>query len=315
MKHYFILIGTFLLLSACSSDIEQVSKEMGSDAEIGKTILYASTESFSNTKVYADQNLKVLWNANDLISVFNMTTYNYQYLFTGDDGDTAGGFEEIPVSGLITAADIDYIYAVYPYSKNNKMGNDCILSLSLPAEQYYKEKSFGIGANTMVAVTDGQFLAFKNVGGYLSLRLYGENVSVSKITIQGNNGDKIAGKAAISMPINGLPTVTMDDTATDAISIICNPAVRLGATAADYTDFWFVIPPVTFTKGFTITITDSLGGTFVKSTSKQFTVSRNHLDWMNPLKVEPVNSNDPGTGKVTTGEDPFGEDMIIIINY
>jgi hypothetical protein len=265
--------------------------------------------------VYADQNLKVLWNANDLISVFNMTTYNYQYLFTGDDGDTAGGFEELPVSGLITAADIDYIYAVYPYSKNNKMGNDCILTLSLPAEQYYKEKSFGIGANTMVAVTDGQFLAFKNVGGYLSLRLYGENVSVSKITIQGNNGDKIAGKAAISMPMNGLPSVTMDDSATDAISIICNPAVRLGATAADYTDFWFVIPPVTFTKGFTITITDSLGGTFVKSTSKQFTVSRNHLDWMNPLKVEPVNGNDPGTGKVTTGEDPFGEDMIIIINY
>ena len=288
MKHYFILIGALLLLTTCSTEIEQVSKEVGSDTINGRTVLYASTESCSNTndtKVYADQNLKVLWNADDRISVFNMTTYNYQYAFTGDDGDTAGGFEELPVSGLITAADIDYIYAVYPYSKNNKMGNDCILTLSLPAEQYYKAKSFGIGANTMVAVTDGQFLAFKNVGGYLSLQLYGENVSVSRITIQGNNGGKIAGKAAISMPMNGLPAVTMDESATEAISIVCNPAVRLGVTAAEYTDFWFVIPPVTFTNGFKITVTDSMGGTFVKSTSKQFSVSRNQLDWMNPLKV------------------------------
>lgn len=42
----------------------------------------------------------------------------------------------------------------------------------------------------MTAITDDYFFAFKNVGGYLSLRLYGDNVSVSRITIKGNNGEK-----------------------------------------------------------------------------------------------------------------------------
>ena len=155
----------------------------------------------------------------------------------------------------------------------------------LPAQQAYKSHSFGVGANTMATVTDNNFLAFKNVGGYLSLRLYGDNVSVSQITIQGNNGDKIAGKASISMPLGGTPTVTMDASATDAISIVCDPVVKIGATAETYTDFWFVIPPVTFEKGFTITVTDEKGWTFTKSTSRSFTVTRNQLDWMNALKV------------------------------
>ncbi len=139
----------------------------------------------------------------------------------------------------------------------------------------------------MTAITDDYFFAFKNVGGYLSLRLYGDNVSVSRITIKGNNGEKIAGKASITMPLGGVPSIVMDETATDEISIVCDTPVTIGSSITDYTDFWFVIPPVTFEQGFTITVTNDLGGTFTKSTSKSFTVSRNQLDWMNPLKVEP----------------------------
>ncbi len=143
----------------------------------------------------------------------------------------------------------------------------------------------------MVAVTDNDFLAFKNVGGYLSLRLYGDDVSVSKVTLKANNGEKIAGKGLVTIPLGGLPTVEMDATGTDEITIICDPAVKIGPDAEQYTSFWFVIPPVTFEKGFTVTVTDDKDGEYTVATSKPFTVSRNKLDWMTAVKVVPDYTN------------------------
>lgn len=276
-----------LLLASCTTDFDQQLGGSRTGAPDGKAVFVASTEGPSalTTKVYADENLKVLWNAGDRISIFNRTTGNTEYAFTGDDGDTAGDFEV--VSEVAGDTDIDNVYAKYPYQDATTVSAAGVLTTVLPAEQYYKEKSFGIGANTMVAVTDGNFLAFKNVGGYLSFRLYGDNISVSRITIKGNHGEKIAGKAAITIPVGGTPSVVMDGTATDAISVVCNPPVKIGTSTTDYTDFWFVIPPTTFTGGFTITVTDHMGGVYEKSTTSSFTISRNKLDWMNPIKVVP----------------------------
>ena len=293
MKRFLLLVGALFLLVSCTSEIDQMTNSMRPDGRVWKSVFHASTElpSTSGTKVYADEDMKVLWNADDRISIFNLTTYNYQYAFTGDDGDTAGGFELIPDSGFITGQTVDYVYAAYPYSKTNKLSNQGVFTMVLPAEQSYKEHSFGIGANTMVAITDGSFLAFKNVGGYLSLRLYGDNISVSRITIKGNNGEKIAGKASIDIPFGGTPTVTMDNSATDEVSVVCNPAVKIGADANSYMDFWFVIPPVYFSLGFTITVTDDKGGVFERATSKALTINRNTLEWMAALKVVPSYDN------------------------
>ena len=291
MKKLFPLISLLLLMSSCTAEIDE---QFGSRAGVpgGKTVFQAAlegctaTDSMPGTKVYADENMKVLWNADDRISIFNMTTGNSQYVFTGDDGDTAGGFEEVWEAE--SGSDVDYVYAAYPYQVDATLGTDGVLTMTFPFMQYYKEHSFGIGANTMVAVTDGTFLAFKNVGGYLSLRFFGDDVSVSRVTIQGNNWERIAGEGMIEMPLGGTPTVTMGSRSSSRVSVVCDPAVKLGADAKHYTDFWFVIPPVTFENGFTITVTDERGYTFTKSTTKPFTVSRNTLDWMSPLKVQTV---------------------------
>ena len=290
MKKLLLLAALLLLVASCMTEIDQ---QFGSRAAIpgGKPVFKASVEECSvpETKVYADENMKVLWNADDRISIFNMTTSNAEYAFEGEDGDTAGGFEW--VSEGDGGEDIDCVYAVYPYQPGTMVSTSGVVTMTLPAEQSYKVHSFGVGANTMVAVTDETFLAFKNVGGYLSLRLYGDNISVRRITIKGNNGEKIAGKATIVMPMGGTPTVTMDDSGTDAVSIVCDPAVKLGKSETSYTDFWFVIPPVMFTGGFEITVVDDMGGTFTRKTTKSFEVKRNTLDWMAALKVEPDYDN------------------------
>ncbi|MBQ9398848.1 MAG: hypothetical protein IJU08_10200 [Bacteroidales bacterium] len=293
MKKILPLLFLAFGLISCTSEFDQLFNTTRQGARGPRVVFQATTEgpASPDTKVYADESMKVLWNADDRISIFNKFTLNTQWAFTGDDGDTAGEFEEIPSSTFTTGNPLSYIYAAYPYSKSTKISNDGVLTMVLPAEQPWKEHSFGIGANTMLAVTDGYFLGFKNVGGYISCRFYGDNVTVSRITIKGNNGEKIAGKARITMEPGGVPSVTMDNAATDEISVVCDPAVKLGATAEEYTDFWFVIPPVYFSLGFTITVTDDKGGVFERTTSKAITVNRNKLDWMNPLEVVPNYDN------------------------
>ena len=292
MKKILPLLSFLLLLVSCTTDIDQQLAGSRASAPGEKLVFQASVEGCGtpDTKVYADENMKVLWNADDRISIFNMNTFNWQFAFEGEDGDTAGGFE--PVGEDEPGTDVGYVYAVYPYKAETALSTDGTVTTVLPAEQAYKAHSFGIGANTMVAVTDDQFLAFKNAGGYVELRLYGDNISVRRITIKGNNGEKIAGKAAITMPLGGVPEVTMDGSASDAVSIVCDKPVKIGASATDYTDFWLVLPPVTFTGGFEITVVDEMGGTYTKKTAKSFEVKRNTLDWMAPLKVEPTYDNE-----------------------
>ena len=146
------------MLSSCTSEFDRLFNGSRPSTTGSTPVFFVTTEPsvLPETKTFADSQMRVLWNEGDQISIFNKITYNQGFEFDGDDGDTAGGFNpftQMPMFG--SWGDLDYIYAVYPYSTNNKCGYDGDLTVMLPAEQPYKESSFGIGANTMVAVTEG----------------------------------------------------------------------------------------------------------------------------------------------------------------
>ena len=152
-----------------------------------------------NTKVFADSQLRVLWNEDDRITLFNKYSYGFEYYFKGDDGDTGGAFGKVPNDDVVTGNALDKVYAVYPHQGNTKVNNDGIITFYLPAEQIYAPNSFGRNANTMVSHTDDVQLKFKNVGGYIAFNLYGNDVSVTSITLKGNNHELLAGKCSINM--------------------------------------------------------------------------------------------------------------------
>ena len=292
MKQSIYALVLLLALVSCTSIDKDFNGLRGADGSRIHRFYATMEQRDSETKVYADKNMKVLWNAGDYITVFNKATYNSQFMFTGNEGANAGNFDEVMQGSSHSGNSLDNIYAVYPYSSENKINNaGNTITLTLPAEQQYKEHSFGIGANTMVAVTDNTFLPFKNLGGYLQLRLYGDTVSVSSIIIQGNSGEKIAGKANVTVGLGQMPTITMDDTAISTITLVCDPPVLLGMTAEEYTDFWFVIPPTTFSSGFTVTVIDDQGGIFEKTTTNSLTVARSTVEWMSELEVTPGIAN------------------------
>ena len=248
---------------------------------------YATIEqpSDKDTKVYVNQNLRVLWNEGEHISIFNKKDSNDEYYFTGQTGDAGGSFELVKDFSEEGVA-IDKVYAVYPYSRATSIDIKGTLSVEFPSEQHYRENSFGPGDNLMVSVSKDKDLQFKNVGGYLRISLYGEGASVTSITLKGNNGEKLAGKAAITMPLDGIPSMELADDATDVITLTCDSPVELASSAEESSCFWFVVPPVSFDQGFTISVKDGSGKYFEKKTTKPISIERNRLSKMSPLSFD-----------------------------
>lgn len=284
MKRIALYFGAAVaLVASCSVQEEDFKTPQQDDV-----IYYASFEqpAEEGTRVYANEDLLLRWTADDRVSIFGKNTLNQQYKFLGETGDNSGGFSKVDGAEYVTGNPISHTVSVYPYQASTKITEGEVLTVTFPAEQHYAENTFGLGANTMVSVTADDFLQYKNVGGYLVLKLYGEGVSISSITLKGNNGEKLAGKATVTMPLDGVPTAALAEDATDQITLVCDTPVALGATAEESTEFWLVVPPTTFSKGFTLTVRDKAKGFFEKSTDKPLDLSRNMLSKMAALDID-----------------------------
>ena len=258
MKRVFFLTGVaaLLLAASCAKEAVDVIDAPGISPE-----LYASIEAQDETKVYVDDNLRVLWNADDRVSVFYRYSYNKQYKFKGQTGANAGSFSEIPNTDLVTGNELDHIYAVYPYREETAVTNDGIIQVELPAVQTYALNSFGLGMNTMVSVSDDNNLLFRNAVGYLMLKIYGD-ACIKTITLSGKRGQKIAGAASITMEPGEFPEIAMAGNATTSVTLDCGNGVTVGPDENHYTEFWFALPPTEFGNGFNVVVTDVYGHTF-----------------------------------------------------
>ena len=281
MKHIRLFAAILLAVSCNVKETPEAVVPQGSTDQ-----LFAEIEGVqpSESKAYVDDQLRVLWHADDRISVFNKYTYNQEYQFTGQTGDNAGAFNKVEDNSLVTGNALPSLWAVYPYQASNKISNDGVLSVEFPGAQNYVPNSFGRGAGTMVSATDDNRLLFKNACGVLVFRFYGSGVTVNSITLRGNGGEKIAGAATITMAVGSTPSVTMASNATEEITLNCATPVTLGASESECTAFWITLPPTEFPGGFTVTVAGP-GGVFEKSTVKNASIVRNHLTRMAPVAV------------------------------
>ncbi len=282
-----IILQSFICLLAVSCTVRELDVVTPTPAEGEEDVFYASLESYEpDSKVYLDESVKILWDEDDRISIFNKSTLNQQYRFDGETGEKAGTFHRVPNSYFGAGNDLDYICSIYPYQESATISNSEVLTLTLPEEQTYREKSFGPGANTMVSITDDKLLKFKNMGGYLALKFYGEDVSVSSIRLIGNNGEPLSGEATMQLPFDTDPELEMASTAGKSIFLNCEEPVQLGTTRDDATIFWMVVPPTDFTDGFTLLVSNPDGDVFIKETHVHLTIDRNGVLRIAPIEVE-----------------------------
>jgi len=284
MKHLLAFISAFIVIIGCTT--EEINISSTKDAPID--IYYASFEdSEIQSRTYLDENIKLLWHEDDRISLFR-TTFNEQFKFAGATGDNSGEFSLIPSDDWVTGNEISTNYAIYPYDASIRLTNDEIIQLNMPTVQKYAVNTFGRGANTMVAASENsssKFLPFRNLGGYLIIKLYGEDAIIKSIVLEGNNNEVLSGPAVAETKYGYFPTVTMLEGGGKSITIDCGDGVELGPSTDMPTLFWIVLPPVTFEKGFTITVTDINGNVITKSTSKSQTIVRNEVKSMAGFEV------------------------------
>lgn len=278
---YLLVASLSFVMVGCSEDIHE-SGIVDSFSEQLPELTAGFAE--EQTKTYVESGKYLRWHEGDLITAFFGRTLNNKFMFEGKTGDNSGSFAHIPSGKLETGNAIDAIYAVYPYNAESKFIEGGKIKLYLPVEQEYAPESFGKGANTMVAATENTedtYLAFKNVCGFLKLGFTGSDI-IKSIKVQGNNNEQLAGEAYAVPVFAGKPSMEMGDETEGSVTVVCGEGVALKEVA---TEFWVVLPEVTFEKGITITVTTAEGAKYVKTTGKKIMIERNTVQPMAALSL------------------------------
>lgn len=288
MKRLFTLLAVLsIFLVGCTKNfIDQENPIRPTNEHLPDLVAaFADVE----TRTYVENDKYLRWHEDDRLTAFYGNTLNRQYKFNGNTGDNSGTFSLVPSGELGTGNSFDCIYALYPYNKDAMISDEGIISLTLPAVQSYAENSFGKGANSMVAVTESAedtYLSFKNACGYLKLKLYStKGANIKSITLEGNNGEKIAGAATATIEFGEAPVLNMSDDATTSIVLDCGDGVNLGTNDETATTFWIALPETTFSKGITVLVTDKDGTVYGVSTDKSVVVERNVIQPMAAIEI------------------------------
>ena len=307
MKKLFYLINLILLaiLSSCSVK-EEIARDVSVSYPVFRGIMEAPGGT-SDTRAFADEALHVYWHKYDKASMFYDKTYNREYEYPGRDGTTAGEFKRYgsdPSSFSEVEIESGYNYAIFPYNYDNACDYDGTLTVFFPTTQTFHEGARGNGANIFMVSrsVNGDFM-FKHTAGYVGLKLYGEGVTVSSVEFVANNNEPITGYPYVVFNEDDEPFLSFDEysEAGSKVTLSCDPPVALGATSAEAKTFWFTIPATVLVKGFTVTVTDTNGGTFSKRRSSNYVVERKVFKTMSAFEVVPEGGSDTPTVIPVTG--------------
>ena len=269
--------------------------------------LHATIEDDAFTKTVMDENNNIRWSEGDQLVAFMKTSLGLKYqIKDAYVGKTFGYFSKVSSGSsddLGAGMKWDHNVVYYPYSTSvecEKSGSNFTLNVALPSEQTYAPESFGNASFPMVAVSEDNDITFKNVCGGMKLQLKGTQ-KVKSITLQGKNNEKLSGAAIVMAYTDGEtePAITMASTASTTVTLNCTEAVQLNESTA--TEFIITLPPATFTKGFTATVTDDADKTYTVETDKANTVLRSSI-----LNMPAVNLGTSEGGE-SGGNEPEGD--------
>ena len=255
--------------------------------------LHATIEDDASTKTVMDENNNIRWSEGDQIIAFMKSSYGHKYQIKSSFiGETYADFSKVSSSNgddLSVGMDWDHIVAYYPYAESikcAKSGNNYALNVILPSEQTYAAESFGNGFFPMVAVSKNNSITFKNVLGGIKLQLRG-TPKVKFIKLEGKNNEKLSGAATVTAYTDETkPSITMASGASTSVTLDCDSGVQLNESTA--TEFIIALPPVLFSKGFIVTVTDDAGNEQTIETDKENSLLRSSLLVMPEVTLDKV---------------------------
>ena len=228
-------IAMLMAMASCSSSDDEVA-EIKEESKLVPMTFTATQESNVGTRTALEGGFGVIWQTGDKISVFDGQG-NQEFTLIGDVKD--GKF-----SGTASSQATSFT-AVYPYTEGAQLKSDGSVSgITLPAEQTATLYSFDPKAALMMAVStkDKKYnLDFKNAVSLIKLQI---EFPCKKIVLTAN--EDIAGTGTLTYN-NGAPSISF--TSNQSKTITLKPATGEYFKAGQYV---IVVPPITLTKGFSI---------------------------------------------------------------
>ena len=256
MKKVLLTIATAaVMLVGCNSDIDirPINTQKLADfyGEISAETRTQLTENQSDNTSYA------AWVDGEFISIFYLSNPNNQYKVC--DITNEGKNARFTPTGVFTdVTDADYKdfskhYAIYPYSENNKMFEEGVITTILPATQTYNPES-NLAYVPMVASSENTSLSFVIPTSLMRVSVSRNNPlrsTLKQIILSSENADiPLAGE--IEFDMNGANVVTTVKGTENAIVLDLGEGVAITTEAVDY---YISLPPVTFPAKNAMTVT------------------------------------------------------------
>lgn len=265
MKNTLFAVATIasFLLCACSKQ----ENEAETSGKTGMTF-YGTIEQ-ADTKTVLTNNLKVNWEERDCIVVNGYDALGYGERVYGEEF-TATPDSENPTKATFTG--------YYPMSETitppyqayfpSDLWARQVKVSQLPANQQYIPGKF---VAPMYAESDDEHFQFHNLCGVLHFALKGKYCNISSIVVEAVD-EVVFGTFSVSngKDINMVPS-------SNANRIILQVTGDAPLNSETATDFYVYLPPQTYKAGMKITINNSQGTKYVKTTSKDFVVERSNI--------------------------------------
>ena len=271
------ILRLILLASAVSALLSCVKEEEFASPiqEAGNLIITATQEGAGPATKTELVDGNTYWSVGDKISVFfgSGTAGGAEFTSLNTEPSASADF-----TGILTAvtgsengsSSKKYFWGVYPYNALNSLtlsGSSNVLTTVVPNIQYGVAGSFSEGQNISVGRSLGLEMSFYNL--LSGLKVSFSRSDITKITIQGNNGEYIAGRVHVTMD-SGVPEV--ESVVAGKTVITLTPEFRDTFVAGEYYQVLFL--PTNFTKG--LTMNADANATFV---------SPQYVDMGNGLKM------------------------------
>lgn len=286
-------ISSLLLISLAAICCTRIADAPAtSDDCFYATIVYPDT----CTELYED--MSVCWSVDDKVSIFNGSTINSLYQVTESSAGTASAvLKKIQSEDIVAGTEIGVNVACYPYNDSlaiQKTKDDGYkFNIDFLSEQHCLPHSFAKGESPMVAITssvDDRNLNFRNICGLLRFQIKGVG-NVRTVIFNGNDNEVVAGKAAVFVKKDSISSVIQMESGIKEIRIDCG---EKGVSLREniISNFYLVLPPVKFKKGFTVTFVMNNGSEIPIKTTKEVVIRRTAVTSIEPVNLNAVNFND-----------------------
>ena len=264
MKKFSIFTVAALMLAAvsCNKEAAPIAEPEQGTPAVQKITFTAYADNGADTRTILDGN-DIKWAAGETIYVFDGTAPR---AFTSTNTEEAA---------IVTfegeAAEAETYTAVFPAATMT----GSTINATIPVFQTATAGSFDPKSNVAVAVSgtdpnDPTLLQFKNAGAVVKFQL--TDTDIAKVRLDAIGGEKLAGKAAITLNSENLPVVAMSSDAESCV--ILKPSTGNFAASTTYA---IAIAPGTYAQGFKLTLIKADGAFKSFSNRTSQTLERNQM--------------------------------------